>query len=56
MPTSHTRFERADEWANEVVRLRYDSHERLLASGVIRPRRAPWVPEAFPGFVPDPKR
>jgi hypothetical protein len=55
MPTSHTHFERASDRPNEVVRLRYDSHERLLASGVIRPRRAPWVPEPFPGFVPDPK-
>ncbi len=55
MPTSQTRFERASERPNEVVRLRYDSHERLLASGVIRPRPAPWVPEPFPGFVPDPK-
>jgi len=55
MPTSQTSFERASERPNEVVRLRYDSHDRLLASGVIRARRAPWVPEAFPGFVPDPK-
>ena len=55
MPTSHTRFERASDRPNEIVRLRYDSRERLLASGVIQPRRAPWVPEAFPGFVPDPK-
>ncbi len=55
MPTTHTSFERASERPNELVRLRYDSRERLLASGVIRPRRAPWVPEPFPGFVPDPK-
>jgi hypothetical protein len=55
MPTSHTSFERADERPNEVVRLHYDSYERLLASGVVKPRRAPWLPEAFPGFVPDPK-
>ena len=54
MPTSHTRFERASDRPSEIVRLRYDSRERLLASGVILPRRAPWVPEAFPGFVPDP--
>lgn len=55
MPTSHTHFERASDRPSEIVRLRYDSRERLLASGVIQPRRAPWVPEAFPGFVPDPK-
>ena len=54
MPTSHTRFERASDRPSEIVRLRYDSRERLLASGVILPRRAPWVPEACPGFVPDP--
>ncbi len=55
MPTSHTHFERASDRPNEVVRLRYDSRERLLALGVIQPRRAPWVPEPFPSFVPDPK-
>ena len=55
MPTSHTSFERASERPNELVQLRYDSHERLLASGVIRPYRAPRMPQPFPGFVPDPK-
>ena len=55
MPTSHTHFERANDRPNEVVRVRYDSRERLVASGVIQPRRAPWVPEPFPAFVPDPK-
>jgi hypothetical protein len=55
MPTSHTHFERASDRPNEIVRLRYDSRERLVASGVIQPRRAPWTPEPFPVFVPDPK-
>ena len=55
MPTLNTHFERASDRPNEVVRLRYDSRERLLAIGVIQPRRAPWVPEPFPSFVPDPK-
>ena len=55
MPTSHTHFERANDRPNEVVRVRYDSRERLVASGVIQPRRAPWAPEPFPAFVPDPK-
>ena len=55
MPTAQTHFERASDRPNEVVRLRYDSHDRLLASGVIRSRRAPWVSEPFPVFVPDPK-
>lgn len=55
MPTTQTHFERASERPSEIVRLRYDSRERLLASGVIQPRRARWVPEPFPVFVPDPK-
>jgi hypothetical protein len=54
-PTTHTSFERASERPAEVVRLRYDSAERLLASGVIRPRRPMPQPEPFPSFVPDPK-
>ncbi len=55
-PTTHTSFERASERPAEIVRLRYDSVERLLASGVIsRPRRPAAQPEPFPNFVPDPK-
>ena len=55
-PTAHTSFERASERPAEVVRLRYDSHDNLVASGVLpRPRRIQPTPEPFPGFVPDPK-
>jgi hypothetical protein len=54
-PTSQTSFERDSERPAEVVRLRYDRYERLLASGIVRPYRAPFVPEPFPAFVPDPK-
>ena len=56
-PTTHTSFERASDRPNEVVRIRYDSHDNLVALGVIRPRRAaPAMPEPFPaGFVPDPR-
>ena len=54
-PTQHTAFERASERPAEIVRLRYDRREALLASGVIRPQRAPVQPEPFPVFVPDPK-
>jgi len=55
-PTTQTTFERASERPAEVVRLRYDSVENLLASGVIpRPWRRPAAPEPFPGFVPDPR-
>jgi len=52
-------FEREEARPNEVIRIRYDSVENLLALGVIRraPLRPP-MPEAFPdnppGFVPDP--
>ena len=58
-PTTHTRFERASERPTEVVRIRYDSHDNLVALGVIRPRRAPLPtpsPDPFPaGYVPDPR-
>ena len=54
-PTTQTSFERASERPAEVVRVRYDRYENLLASGVIRAPRVPMAPEAFPGFVPDPK-
>ena len=55
-PTTQTTFERASERPVEIVRLRYDSVENLLASGVIpRPWRRPAGPEPFPGFVPDPR-
>jgi len=56
-PTTHTTFDRASDRPNEVVRIRYDSHDNLVALGVIRPRRAvPVTPDPFPsGFVPDPR-
>ena len=57
---SHTAFERQQAQPDEIVRIRYDSRENLLASGVIpQPlARAP-VPNPFPGsvdtaYVPDP--
>ena len=54
-PTSQTAFERATTQPAEVVQLRYDSYANLLASGVIaRPRPSPRLPDAFPGFAPDP--
>lgn len=56
-PTGLTTFVRASERPDEVVRVRYDSHDNLVALGVIRPwRAAPLVPEPFPSrFVRDPK-
>ncbi len=54
--TSHVRyaeFERESSVPNEVVTVRYDSRENLVALGILRaPRRGP---DPFPaGFVPDP--
>ena len=55
-----TDFARANSQPNEIVRIRYDSRENLLALGII-PRAAPVAgdPDPFPGsslvhFVPDP--
>ncbi|MBC7942623.1 MAG: hypothetical protein H7Z19_23200, partial [Chitinophagaceae bacterium] len=55
-PTTQTTFDRAGDRPNEVVRIRYDSHDNLVALGVIRPRRtSPITPDPFPSrFVPDP--
>jgi len=59
----HTGFERAQSTPDEVVRIRYDSRENLVAAGVIPvppPPRwpRPEGPSAFPGsemgYVPDP--
>ena len=54
-PTTQTQFERASSSPSEIVQVRYDSYQNLLASGVIqRPRPVPRQPDAFPSFVPDP--
>lgn len=53
---SRTHFERASRHPAEVVSLRYDRRENLIALGVI-PARPTWPrhPNPFPGgFVPDP--
>jgi hypothetical protein len=55
-----TEFHRMQSQPNEVIRIRYDSLENLVAMGIVRqPRPAPRIPDAFPGserrqFVPDP--
>ncbi len=56
-----TDFERAQDKPNEVIRIRYDSFDNLVAMGVIRRSRpvSP-QPEAFPEtpfarYVPDPR-
>lgn len=51
-------FERASGTPDEIIRIRYDSRENLVAMGVIHEPR-PRVPDAFPdspklGYVPDP--
>ncbi len=51
-------FEREQPEPNEVIRIRYDSQENLVAMGVIWPTPAPRRPQPFPGeqlgYVPDP--
>jgi hypothetical protein len=55
-----TQFNRLSNSPNEVIRIRYDSWDNLVAMGVIQPRRPPVpTPNAFPEsalsqFVPDP--
>jgi hypothetical protein len=57
---NHTEFERLQAQPNQVIRIRYDSLERLFAMGVIkRPRPAPPTANPFPAspaeqYVPDP--
>jgi hypothetical protein len=55
-------FEREHDQPDEVITIRYDRYERLLALGVV-PALPPLsaAPHAFPGsvepgFVPDPPR
>ncbi len=61
---SHTTFTRLQERPNEIISIRYDSRENLIAAGVIREPIArpyvPQVPRAFPqsdnlSYVPDPR-
>ncbi|SDM76487.1 hypothetical protein [Polaromonas sp. JS666] len=57
---SHTSFARLQSQPNEVIRIRYDSRENLVANGVIRePVAHHPVPDPFPqsgitSYVPDP--
>ncbi|MBV6423660.1 MAG: hypothetical protein NAOJABEB_01461 [Steroidobacteraceae bacterium] len=57
-PAERTTFERASEHPDEVVVLRYESREQLVAMGILpRPRVHRSAPNPFPaaqGFVPDP--
>jgi hypothetical protein len=51
-----TSFERAQERPDQVIAIRYDRRERLIAMGVIRDGHAPrpFPESASTGFVPDP--
>ena len=57
---SDTTFRRMQREPNEVIRIRYDSLENLVAMGIVRPARPlPPAPNPFPHsrerqFVPDP--
>ncbi len=57
---NRTEFERLQDQPNEVVRIRYDSLDNLIAMGIVRgPRPAPLAANPFPaspgrGYVPDP--
>jgi hypothetical protein len=55
-----TGFERATSSPEQVTQLEYDSHERLVAAGIIADSTAYVRPRPFPsnqaGFVPDPPR
>lgn len=57
---SSTRFERLQSQPNEVIRIRYDSRENLIASGVIRepvarqPQPNPFPESGNASYVPDP--
>ena len=56
-PVHHTRFERRSEQPDELITLRYDSRENLVARGILPPE-APPRPQPFPAaparYVPDP--
>lgn len=58
---SHTSFERRSQQPEQIVTIRYDSHENLVAMGVIpqyagqpSPRPQPFPHSPSPGYVPDP--
>lgn len=55
----HTTFERRSEQPNEIVRIRYDSLENLVAMGIVVQRPVPLRPNPFPTadfprYAPDP--
>jgi hypothetical protein len=58
-PVTHTTFERRRERPDEIIRIRYDSRENLIAMGIIPTQAVPPRPNPFPGavqpgYAPDP--
>jgi hypothetical protein len=56
-PAEYVDFQRASDTPDETIVIYYDSHQNLVAQGVLpkRDRFADRLPEPFPdGFVPDP--
>jgi len=54
---NHTEFARLQPQPNEIIRIRYDSLENLLAMGIVKRRPLPPTINPFPaspGYVPDP--
>lgn len=54
-----TEFERRNDRPDEIVRIRYDSRENLIAMGIlptttVPPRPNPFPGAPHPGYVPDP--
>ncbi len=55
----HTTFERRQHRPDEIIRIRYDSRENLVAMGILRALPVPPRPDPFPlpsdpRYVPDP--
>ncbi|MGE0097694.1 MAG: hypothetical protein AB7S86_05035 [Hydrogenophaga sp.] len=55
----HTTFERRSQRPDELIRIRYDSRENLVAMGIIPmlpmpPRPNPFPGAVLPGYAPDP--
>ncbi|MGQ2921350.1 MAG: hypothetical protein ACT6SG_08325 [Hydrogenophaga sp.] len=58
-PVTYTTFERRSNRPDELIRIRYDSHENLVAMGIIPTQAVPPRPNPFPGavqpgYAPDP--
>ena len=56
-PTWQVEFRKASSAPEEIVTIRYDSYQNLVAAGIVPVARRPQTnPRAFPadGYVPDP--